>query len=56
MPKLSAPIACLLLMLAGYQAQAETQGKPADGFQPDHVGIYPRLWQGFLVDLPAPPT
>lgn len=55
MPKLSAPIALFLLTLAGFQVQAEPLGEPADGLRLDVARTYHATWQGYLVDLPAPP-
>ena len=55
MPKLSAPIALLLSMLAGWYAHAEPLGEPVEALQTDAAGSTPHIWQGYLVDLPAPP-
>ncbi len=56
MPRLSAQIALFLLTLASLDAQAEQLGEGAGGFQLDPARIYPSTWQGYLVDLPAPPS
>ncbi len=55
MPKLSALIALFLLTLAGLDAQAEQLGEGAGGSQLDPARFYSRTWEGYLVDLPAPP-
>ena len=57
MPKLSAPIALLLSMLAGLHAHAEPQGEPLEALRLDVARGFPPTWQGYLVDLPVlPPT
>ena len=56
MPKLSVPIIALfLLTLTGFQAHAQVPREAADGLPPDTARAYPATWQGYLVDLPAPP-
>ena len=55
MPKLSALIALILLTLASLNVRAEPLGEGAGGSQLDPAGSRFRTWEGFLVDLPAPP-
>ncbi len=55
MPKLRALTALFLLTLASVDAQAEPLGEGAGGPRVDPARIYPSTWQGYLVDLPAPP-
>ena len=45
----------LAFVLASLDAQAESLGEEADGFRLYPARIYPNAWEGFLVDLPAPP-
>jgi len=57
MPRLSALIALFLFSVASLDAQAESLGEGAGGSRLDPARLYPRTWEGYLVDLPAlPPT
>jgi len=55
MPKLSTLIGLFLLTLASLDAQAEQLGEGAGGSQLDPARLYSQTWEGYLVDLPAPP-